>query len=314
MNAPLTLKSEHIASAAIEEIWLLGQLSLREYLDYVRDRVVGGASADKRALCDEWRGANDYYRELEKSEARITDQAACRDLDPALAPLAEEVTGHAHFRRTFGTVPTRVGMVELDRLVVSQLYVNRPFVNALSARLGPAPDPQALFHFCLPLGRPNAGVEIRRTGSRRYIFSSESCDLRFQEASLLTAEQISGHTGFGSLGGVVGLMVGFGPNFLTVIHADGRLLLQNGYHRACALRELGVTHAPCVIQTVTHRDELDLVATRRVAEAPMFYFRALRPPLLKDFSDPRIGKVLQVHQVRRTIEVSFDVRESEMVE
>jgi hypothetical protein len=86
----------------------------------------------------------------------------------------------------------------------------------------------------------------------------------------------------------VGLVVGFSTNFFNVVRDDKRLLLHNGYHRACALRALGITHVPCVIQTVTRRDELDLIAKDNVAEDPAFYFAACRPPLLKDFFDPRI--------------------------
>ena len=51
------------------ELWLLGQPPLRDYLDFVRDSVVGGDAMDPRALCDEWRVANDRYYELERSEA-----------------------------------------------------------------------------------------------------------------------------------------------------------------------------------------------------------------------------------------------------
>ena len=156
-----------------EEIWLLGQPPLGDYLEFVRDMVVGGAAADPRALTDEWRSANDYYYELEQSEAGIAEQVECRDLDPALAPLAEEVMADPRFRRAFDTLPTRIAMVELDRMVTYQPRVTRQFVDDLKARLGPAPDPDALFRFCLPLGRPDAPVQVRRMGSRRYTFSSE---------------------------------------------------------------------------------------------------------------------------------------------
>jgi hypothetical protein len=104
-------------------------------------------------------------------------------------------------------------------------------------------------------------------------------------------------------------VVGFGSNFLNVIRVGKRLLLHDGYHRACALRRLGITHAPCIIQSVTHPDELDIVAKRRVAEDPEFYFHTARPPLLKDFFDPKIGKVLPVHKLVRMIEVSVEVRD-----
>jgi hypothetical protein len=94
-----------------------------------------------------------------------------------------------------------------------------------------------------------------------------------------------------------------------VIRVEKRLLLHNGYHRACALRAMGITHAPCIVQTVTRPDELDLTAKAAVTEDPAFYFGTARPPVLKDFFDPKIRKKLPVHKQVRMIEVNFEVRD-----
>jgi hypothetical protein len=297
---------------AHEEIWLLGQPPLQRYLDFVGNMVVGGAAANRAALTDEWRIANDYYHELEEREAGIADQAECRDLDPSLAPLAEEVMADPRYRNTFDSLPTRFGMVELDRLVVFQTHVTCQFIESLKSQLGPAPDPETLFRFCLPPVHPEAPVRIRQVGSRRYAFWSESTDFRFHEPVLLRPDQLRDYQSFGPIAGVVGLVVGFGSNFLNVIRADDRMLLHNGYHRACALRALGITHAPCIIQTVTRRDELQITAKKEVADDPGFYFKAARPPLLKDFFDPKIRKVLPVHKTLKMIEVNFEVRDFEV--
>jgi hypothetical protein len=103
--------------------------------------------------------------------------------------------------------------------------------------------------------------------------------------------------------------VGFGSNFLNVIRADNRLLLHNGYHRACALLDLGITHAPAIIQTVTRVDELGLTARRVVTEDPDFYFKSARPPLLKDFFDPSIRRVIRTPKLRKVIELTYEVRD-----
>jgi hypothetical protein len=207
-------------------------------------------------------------------------------------------------------------MVELDRLVVCQNHVTQTFVEELKLKLGPGPDPQSLFRFCLPVGEYSAPVQIRSVDSKRFVFQSESTDFRFHEALLLRPEQIQNYNTFGEVASVLGLVVGFSSNFLNAICDDdsNRLLLHNGYHRACALRELGITHAPCVIQTVTRRDELDIIAKPIVARDPGYFFNAPRPPLLKDFWNPRISKLLQIKRVRRTIELSFEIRDYFMQE
>jgi hypothetical protein len=299
------------ARATEQEMWLLGQAPLRKYLDFVEDLGIGPESANRVPLVQEWSAAAAYMEELEAREAGIADNAGCLPLGPELAPLADEVMRSARFTRTFNKLPARIAMVELAHLLVCQNHVTRSFVDRIKERLGPKPDPVALFNFCLPPEEGQAPVQIRSVGSRRYIFRSDSTDFRFHEPVLLEPRQLGDYAAFGAVAGALGLVVGYSCNFLNAVRDDdsGRLLLHNGYHRTCAMLELGITHAPCVVQTVTSRDELDLVAKPVVANDPGYFFNGPRPPLLKDFADPRLRKVLDVRKVSHIIELSFDVRD-----
>jgi hypothetical protein len=212
------LQQEH---GAHPEVWLLGQPPLSRYLNYVRDTTINGAEVARSRLIEEWRQANDYYAELEVREAGLADEPEIRDLDPALAPLARELMADSRWSSGFDTLPARVAMVELDRLVVSQLHVDLVHAAKLKAQLGSAPTPEALFRFCLPLNRAEAPVQVRRAVSQRFLFWSESSDFRFQDPVLLDPGQIDGHDPCGPLAGVVGLMVGYGSNFLNVVQSMG---------------------------------------------------------------------------------------------
>jgi hypothetical protein len=299
------------ATGPEQEMWLLGQAPLRKYLDFVEDIGYGPKIANRTPLVQEWSAAALWYEELAKKEPGIADHPDCKPLGPELAPLAEEILASDRFKRTFDHLPSRLAMVELAHLVVCQNHVTRSFVDRLKERLGPDPDPVAVFHCCLPAQDSQAAVQIRELGSKRYEFRSDSTDFRFHEPVLLKPQQLAGYASFGSVAAALGLVVGYSSNFLNVVCDDdsGRLLLHNGYHRATALLELGVTHVPCVVQTVTSRDELDLVAKPIVAEDPGYFFNAPRPPLLKDFLDPRLRKILPTRKVSRVIEVSFEVRD-----
>ena len=90
---------------------------------------------------------------------------------------------------------------------------------------------------------------------------------------------------------------------MSAIRSDNRVLLHNGYHRAYSLRRLGIRVAPCIVQTVTRRDELNYVADERVTSDPAFYFRAARPPMLRDFFDPLLVKRLRVHPIQTVIDI-----------
>jgi hypothetical protein len=77
---------------------------------------------------------------------------------------------------------------------------------------------------------------------------------------------------------------------------------------------LGLTHTPCIIQTISRLDELDLTAKRKVAADPDFYFNTARPPLVKDFFDPKLRKVWPIYKQVRMVEVTFEVRDYALAE
>jgi hypothetical protein len=91
---------------------------------------------------------------------------------------------------------------------------------------------------------------------------------------------------------------------LNVASIEGRLVLHNGSHRAYFLRDIGITHAACVIQRVTRRDELEFLGGE-VHLNPDRYLKAPRPPLLKDYFDPKLRKVIAVPKKNRSVRVQF---------
>jgi hypothetical protein len=120
---------------------------------------------------------------------------------------------------------------------------------------------------------------------------------------------VHGYPHPGALVGVIGLAVGFGSNFLNAIACENRLILNNGSHRAYALRELGYTHVPCVVQHAATRDELDLIASSDLRRDPDQYLREPRPAMLKDYFDPQLRAVMRVHRIVRQVKLRFSVSE-----
>src|SRR3954463_10595744 len=90
-----------------EEAWLLGQPPLQRYLDYMQDTAIGGAGMSRSALVDEWRTANDYWYELEQSEAGIADPVEICDFDSRRRPCIDEVMASSRYSRGFNELPTK---------------------------------------------------------------------------------------------------------------------------------------------------------------------------------------------------------------
>jgi hypothetical protein len=291
-----------------EMVWLLGQPHLEDYLDFHRRKVIFDHPKDQRALVAEWQAANDVYHELEASEAGLCEQIDCRPLDPELLPLAAEVEAHPWFASSFDDLPYAFEAVELDKLIVSQLQIERGYSGKLAAVLGDAPVPAALFRFCLPLDRELPPCRIRRLGSNRYEFTSYSSDFRDHTPRLLRGAELADHAREGPLVAMLGVPVGYGSNFLSCVRSGQRVLLQNGYHRAYALRSAGFTHAWAIVETVTRKDELNLTASDEVLDKPEFYFAARRPPMLRDFFDPRLARHFRARRSEFVVEVEVKVR------
>jgi hypothetical protein len=297
------------AGSGNELVWLLGQPHLGDYLDFVRTKVVDGASVDPRRLADEWRAANDVYAKLEASEAGLADGTKRRPVGKALKPLAARLERNPWFRDSFDNLPYSIEKVELDTLVVSQNHVERAYTSAFLRRLRSMSEAE-LFEFCLPLEKPLPPVSVTRLSGDRFVFTSPSTDFRSHMPRLLRPADIPAVVSSGPISAFVGIAVGFGSNFVSAVRADRRIVLQNGYHRCYALRCAGLTYAYCVVEDVTRKDELKLTVDEIVASDPEFYFASRRPPLMKDFFDRRLAKRLRLVAMQNHVEIEIKVRSS----
>ncbi|MBU6402824.1 MAG: hypothetical protein KGS61_21090 [Verrucomicrobia bacterium] len=292
---------------ADENLYLIGRPTLKRFLRFVRKRALD--PPDEGTLTDEWQAANEVVRALEKEEAGAADSPPIPQLEvtPENEPWLTQFLEDPLVQNSFNTVPTEVAFVELDRLVVYQHHIDLTYVRLLERAWGPSPSPEQIFRACLLHEHPRPPVKWSRAHGNSFVFVSPSNDLRFLGAMKLRREHITGYPPPGDLAGVVGLAFGFGSNFLNAIHAENRLILNNGSHRAYALRKLGIRHAPCIVQHVSSREKLEVIAASAVATKPDDYLRHPRPAMLKDYFDPRLHKVMPVHRQIQQVTLKFEI-------
>jgi hypothetical protein len=216
------------------------------------------------------------------------------------------------YKTAYRFVPSEIRLVDLDRVVVFQKYINLSHVDDLKRRLGPQPSAEEVFRFALPLEPQLPKVQMMQNSQNTFTFVSVSNDFRFLEAELVPSNIVSILRSTGRPVAVLGLAVGFGSNFMNVVHAENRLVLANGSHRAYALRALGIQKVPCLIQRVTRREELDLIAPGELAANAERYLKAPRPSMLRDYFDPALGKVVSVYRKNRVVRVQFVIEQTDM--
>jgi hypothetical protein len=302
-----------IGSVPVDQhVFLIGRPPVGEFLGFVRSLSVDGHAADQAALVAAWRAANDHVNDLEKTEGGFADNPELTPLPESLAGVRDALVQTSQYQKSYGFIPNQIAIVELDKLVVFQKHIDLSFVNQLRMTVPADPSAADLFSFCFSPDTSAPRIRFSQTAPNRFTFMSPSNDLRFLEANMFAPQALTGLESAGRPVALIGLVVGYGSNLLNAFWLEDRLVLNNGSHRAYALREHGVTHAPCIIQKLTRRDELELVTNADVAQNPDRYFKAPRPPVLKDYFDPKLRQIIAVARKQRTVQITFGIDVSDV--
>jgi len=290
-----------------EWAFLMGRPTKEEAVGFFMRHSID-QTVDKGALEDRWWTAKARYDELSEKESGLADDMQISDLPKELEPLLAKVLADQVYQKVYSSIEHRFSMVDLDRLVVFQKYMDLSFVRTLEAKASTKMGPQEVFRLAMPYDHPLPDCNIYEKERGVYIFESPSTDLRFLDSIILQGDKIKDKDLPRPLAGILGLAVGFGSNFLTALHVGRRLIVNNGTHRAYLLRKLGIKRAPCIIQEIKDRKEISEEVHGDVGDRLDYYLNDPRPSLLKDYFDPKIVHTLRARPRVRRIQIKFDVK------
>lgn len=283
----------------------MGATRLGAFIQFVRQRAVGGRERDEYDIAAQWRAAANHYDALRSVEAAVADKPKVLPVPQSMQAHIAKLTQLDSFAATFSSVPIAFGMVPLAHLVCSQFDLTLSTILALKQHITPKMRPLALAKLCLPLAPSHGQWVLGRETRSEYVFHSDSHDLRYLGAQLVPVSNIQGYRHSGHAQAAIVIGVGFSTNVLNVVRYGDRLVLNNGYHRAMALLSQGYTHAPCVIQVCGHWEDVSLCAMGEISGNSELYFSNPRPPLLRDFLNPALTSHWQLRPVRRQITVKL---------
>jgi hypothetical protein len=287
-------------------VYLIGLPELSEFMQQCADQP---APTDPWQL--QWFVASSERAALDQTEGGIADKPAISPLPKDISPLAQRIATDPHFLAWFTQGAPPFGYVELDRLVVYQRHIDLDHVERLAKSLMPNPTPEAIFNLCFSLEQKNPPQVVQAPRDTYYVYS-ESTDFRYHHPPMpvnldpaLLAQQSPG----GNITTGIGIAAAFGYtlNFLHVAAVDGRLVLWNGSHRAYTLRSLGLTHAPCIVQTMTRDEMVKLAGGNELGRNAGLHLDKPRPPLFRDYFDERLHVKLTKPITRRMTRVRFHV-------
>jgi len=142
------------------------------------------------------------------------------------------------------------------------------------------------------------------------VFSSVSSDMQVLGVMPTDPGQISSPKPSGRSVAAVTVFVGFGMNFLWALQVGDRLLLSNGTHRAYCLRALGITHTPCLVSRLSRDEDYELAGVPESKAEVLSYFSRRRPPLLRDFFDQRLCKVVDTYCWQNVLQLALKLEQS----
>jgi len=297
-----------------DHLCLPAKQGVAEYVSWVRRLAVDGESIPESDLVRAWRSARERMDHLEREEAGWADHPRVDSLPTSVSSVATALLDDPIVRRSIGPFQARWGLLELDKVVVFQNSVDLALVDDIKKGIPASPTEEDLLNVATGLGNRLSPFNATRVSPTAFDFVSASRDLRCLGVMLLDPAQLACCRAPGRAVAAVGVYIGFALNFLSVIHVQNRFVLFNGTHRACALRSLGITHAPCLIQSVPRMEELELLKIPELVQNSSLYFRAPRPPAFKDYFDNGLRTIIRVPESRRVVHVQVAVQSSRIAD
>ncbi len=322
VNEQITTEREIAAPAATTPIqvgthffrqqYLFAFATQAEVLQYVRTQTLSEELARLPEIFAAWQAIQPRVADLIVREAGLADAIRVSDIPAGHKSALDLFSSDNLFQKTFSHLPVSFGLVEIDRLVAPQRTVNLDYVDKLVARYPKNPSLAELLNICVAPTREMEPIQHLEVAPNTHVFSSPNSDIRFLGAFVkeLTTED-SAHAVFGGLpAAAVIAFVGYGGAPINVLQWGGRVVLNNGFHRVYALRSMGVTEIPVVIQ---HVGNPQLEFSPHVAGLPKEYLLGVpRPVVMKDFFEDGFAITLRVRDRLKMVTLGIGVNQHDV--
>jgi len=276
-----------------------------EVLQYVRTQTISEEVARLPEIFRAWLSVQPRVAEVTQREAGIADGIRVTEIPAEHQAKLESFGADNLFRKSFSVLPVHFGLVEIDKLVAAQRTVNLDYVASLTAKFPKNPTLDQLLDICASPKREMEAIQHLEVAPNTHVFSSPNSDIRFLGAFVkqLTNEDLEHAMAGGLPAAAVISFIGYGSAPINVLQWQNRVVLNNGFHRVYALRSMGVTEIPVVIQQVTN-PQLEFPA--QVVGLPKEYLLgAPRPVIMKDFFEPDFTTTLKVRDRLKMVTVQI---------
>lgn len=312
----------HAVLDADRKLYLLGFMPQQEVGGLVLGEL--GESQDLDRIKRLWLPRVNAANQLRQIDERILDddgmRDAVRELDRDLAPKVEAIEEKLQQYPFWRTNRHSVRLVRLDDLTILQNVVNVDRAALLAKHVAPDVDVSSLLDYSFDFDREPAPIHHKLIGNGTHLFTSPNHDVRLGNIEVRTVPRYRS-ADVRDVGETPALVIPImeGDPFIYCVRTysnaefpDGTvkrvwfLTLQNGVHRAYALRARGIEYMPMLIIDPETADETRLLmgnwSQERLQQAA-----SPRPPLLKDFFNPALIETFEVRRSLLCVRVAITV-------
>jgi hypothetical protein len=283
-----------------------------EVLQYVRTQTLSDELERLPEIFAARLGVQQNVADLIRREGGIADTVRVNEIPAQYKPKLDSFASDNLFQKTFSHLPVSFGLVEIDKLVAPQRTVNLDYVSGLLARYPKKATLDELLDICVSPKREMEPIQHLEVAPNTHVFSSPNSDIRFLGAFVkeLTSQDFE-HAVFGGLpAAAVIAFIGYGGAPINVLLSGQRVVLNNGFHRVYALRSIGVTEIPVVIQHVSNPQ---LEFPPQVVGLPKEYLLGVpRPVVMKDFFEDGFTITLKVRDRVKMITLGIGVNQHDV--
>jgi hypothetical protein len=281
-------------------------------LHHIRTQAIEEENDRLSEIIATWENLQPRVEELIRRELGVAESIKVEPIPNEYKSKLEAFASDPLFKKSFLGSRISFGVVEVDKLVAPQREVNLDYVDRLVSSYPKSPTFHDLLDICVSPKRKMDPIQHLEIAPNTHVFSSPNSDIRFLGAFVkqLTVEDLE-YAEFGGLPATAVIaFVGYGGAPVNVFQVGRRIILNNGLHRVYALRSLGVTEIPVVIQ---HIRDPQLELPEVIAGLPREYLLNVpRPALVKDFFEPDFTITLKVRERIKIVMVSIAVNQHEV--
>jgi hypothetical protein len=292
------------------KVFLIGAAVQAELQGFVRGNCIAEEVARMDDIIEKWRTARDVFGRLEAREKGLPEQVRVHEPENSVQPLLARITEDPLFRSSFGLHTVDVKKVELDRLVACQRQVDLDYVDSLKEEISNDLSSEEHARFCLLPRTPPPAPKQQQLAQNAFGFSSPNPDFRFLGgfARPVTIEDIQVCWAGGQPVSAVVLLLGYGAPSMNVFQVGKRLILNNGFHRAYAMRAVGISEAYVVVQ---HIGDPELELPPALVGLPREYLlKNSRPALMSDFFNSALVEEFKTTEGVRSVQLGWNANQT----